>query len=82
MPDKLQRRAAGRQGLVLTPRTGVRTRAVRFGLWFLHTARMNDNPGRLLTDRQGITVDTVEAFFNTPKGRTPNDRCDRVLARG
>ena len=59
IPDKLQRRAAGRQGLVLSKNRRKHPRAVRFGLWFLHTAaRMNGKPGRLLTDCQGITVDT------------------------
>ena len=79
MRDNLPRSGAGRQGLVLSKTGREDPRAVGFGLWFLHTAGTNGKPGRLLTDRHGITLDAVEAFLNTPKGRPPNDRCDRPL---
>ena len=71
MRDKLPRSAAGRQGLVLSKNRRKAPRAVGFGLWFLHTARTNGKPGRLLTDRHGITLDAVEAFLNTTEGQAP-----------
>jgi hypothetical protein len=71
MRDNLPRSGAGRQGLVLSKTGREDPRAVGFGLWFLHTAGTNGKPGRLLTDRHGITLDAVEAFLNTTEGQAP-----------
>jgi hypothetical protein len=71
MRNDLQRSAAGRQGLVLSKTRREDPRAVGFVPWFLHTARTNGKPGRLLTDRHGITLDAVEAFLNTTERQAP-----------